>query len=103
MRIFGRRMADFGSTLVDAFVRDNRVLPPVLAVLALTGTVEIWHVYVLALVLGTAAAFDAPARQSFVSEIVEPDEGRITGRLGADQPAGIGKGDHEAQPVDEAP
>jgi hypothetical protein len=35
LRIFGRRMADFGSTLVDAFVRDNRVLPPVLAVLAL--------------------------------------------------------------------
>jgi hypothetical protein len=28
-------MADLGSTLVDAFVRDNRVLPPVLAVLAL--------------------------------------------------------------------
>ncbi len=42
--------------------------------LAVTGTVEIWHVYVLALVLGTAAAFDAPARQSFVSEIVEPDD-----------------------------
>jgi hypothetical protein len=28
-------MADLASTLVDAFVRDNRVLPPVLAVLAL--------------------------------------------------------------------
>lgn len=35
LRLFGRRLADFGSTLVDAFVRDNRVLPPVLAVLAL--------------------------------------------------------------------
>ena len=46
----------------------------VLAVLAITGTVQTWHVYVLALVLGTAAAFDAPARQSFVSEIVEPDD-----------------------------
>ncbi|CAB4702598.1 MAG: MFS transporter [Actinobacteria bacterium] len=43
----------------------------VLGLLAVTGTVEIWHVYVLALVLGTAAAFDAPARQSFVSEMVE--------------------------------
>jgi hypothetical protein len=32
---FGRRLADFGSTVVDALVRDNRVLPPVLAVLAL--------------------------------------------------------------------
>src|SRR5688572_31976380 len=46
----------------------------VLGLLAVTGTAEIWHVYVLALVLGTAAAFDAPARQSFVSEIVEPDD-----------------------------
>jgi hypothetical protein len=35
LRLLGRRLADFGSTLVDAFVRDNRVLPPVLAVLAL--------------------------------------------------------------------
>ena len=35
LRLVVRRMADLGSTLVDAFVRDNRVLPPVLAVLAL--------------------------------------------------------------------
>jgi hypothetical protein len=35
LRLLGRRMADFGSALVEAFVRDNRVLPPVLAVLAL--------------------------------------------------------------------
>src|SRR5688500_11404643 len=46
----------------------------VLGLLAVTGTAEIWHVYVLALALGTAAAFDAPARQSFVSEIVGPDD-----------------------------
>ncbi len=45
-----------------------------LGLLTVTGTVQIWHVYVLAFVLGTAAAFDAPARQSFVSEIVGPDD-----------------------------
>ena len=45
-----------------------------LGVLAVTGTAQIWHVYVLALVLGIAAAFDAPARQSFVSEIVDADD-----------------------------
>jgi MFS family permease len=44
----------------------------ILGVLTLTGTVQIWHVYVLALILGVASAFDAPARQSFVSEIVGP-------------------------------
>lgn len=43
----------------------------VLGTLAVTGTVELWHVYVLAFALGTAAVFDAPARQSFVSEIVD--------------------------------
>ena len=42
--------------------------------LALTGTVEVWHVYVLAFVFGVGSAFDAPARQSFVSEMVEPED-----------------------------
>ena len=45
-----------------------------LGVLAVTGTVEVWHVYVLALMFGIGSAFDAPARQSFVSEMVEPDD-----------------------------
>ncbi len=45
-----------------------------LGVLAVTGTVEVWHVYVLALTFGMGSAFDAPARQSFVSEMVEPED-----------------------------
>lgn len=45
-----------------------------LGFLAVTGLVETWHVYVLALVLGIGAAFDAPARQSFVSEMVDADD-----------------------------
>jgi MFS family permease len=45
----------------------------VLGLLAVTGTVQTWHVYVLALLLGLGSAFDAPARQSFVSELVTPD------------------------------
>ena len=46
----------------------------VLGLLAVTGMAESWHVYVLAFVLGTAAVFDAPARQSFVSELVSADD-----------------------------
>ena len=46
----------------------------VLGLLAVTGVAQSWHVYVLALVLGVAAAFDAPARQSFVSELVDRDD-----------------------------
>jgi len=45
-----------------------------LGLLAITGVVEVWHVYVLALVFGVGSAFDAPARTSFVSEMVEPDD-----------------------------
>ncbi len=45
-----------------------------LGLLAVTGTVEVWHVYVLALLFGIGSAFDAPARQSFVSEMVAPDD-----------------------------
>ena len=35
LRSAGRRLADLGTGFVDTFLRDNRVLPPVLAVLAL--------------------------------------------------------------------
>ncbi len=45
-----------------------------LGVLAVTGTVEVWHVYVLAFAFGVGSAFDAPARQSFVSEMVDPED-----------------------------
>ena len=44
----------------------------ILGLLVITGTAELWHVYVLALGLGIASAFDAPARQAFVSELFPP-------------------------------
>jgi MFS family permease len=41
-----------------------------LGLLTVTGLVELWHVYVIAFLHGCAAAFDAPARQVFVSDLV---------------------------------
>jgi MFS family permease len=41
-----------------------------LGLLAVTGVARAWHVYVLAFAFGTAAAFDTPARQAFVNEMV---------------------------------
>lgn len=41
-----------------------------LGTLVVTGRVELWQVFVCALIDGTASAVDAPARQSFVSEMV---------------------------------
>ncbi|MGZ4501608.1 MAG: MFS transporter [Nocardioidaceae bacterium] len=46
----------------------------VLGLLAVTGVAHTWQVFVLAFVFGVGTAFDAPARQSFVSEMVAPDE-----------------------------
>ncbi|HZR89936.1 MAG TPA: MFS transporter [Bradyrhizobium sp.] len=43
-----------------------------LGLLVVTGLVQLWHVYVFAFLLGCAAAFDAPARQTFVTQLVEP-------------------------------
>ena len=41
-----------------------------LGLLVLTDTVQLWHVYALALMLGTINAFDGPVRQSFGIELV---------------------------------
>lgn len=38
--------------------------------LVLTGSAQLWQVYVAALCLGVASAIDGPARQAFVSELV---------------------------------
>jgi len=46
------------------------VLAFVLGLLTVTGVVQLWHVYVFALLLGCVTAFDAPARQTFVAELV---------------------------------
>lgn len=43
----------------------------VLALLALTGLIDIWHVIVLSIIQGLINAFDMPARQAFVVEMIE--------------------------------
>lgn len=45
-----------------------------LGLLAITGAIETWHVFVLAFVFGIGAAYDAPARHTIVSEMVGPDD-----------------------------
>lgn len=50
------------------------VLALVLGVLTITGTVVLWQVYALALLLGVSSCFENPARQAFVLEMVGPDD-----------------------------
>ncbi|MFF1293355.1 MULTISPECIES: MFS transporter [unclassified Streptomyces] len=45
-----------------------------LAFLTLSGHVEVWHVYLAAFAVGLATVVDNPARQTFVSEMVGPDQ-----------------------------
>ncbi|GAA2436114.1 MFS transporter [Actinomadura vinacea] len=50
------------------------LLALILGVLAVTGTAQVWHVYLLAFGLGLATVVDNPSRQSFVVEMVDkPD------------------------------
>ncbi|MFC8291319.1 MFS transporter [Streptomyces sp. NPDC057242] len=45
-----------------------------LAALTLSGHVQVWHVYLIAFLLGMVTVVDNPARQSFVSEMVGPEQ-----------------------------
>lgn len=72
-------MAPLGGIAADRYSRQRVVIATqtasmllafALAGLTLTGRVQIWHVFVLAALLGVVNAFDIPARQAFLSEMV---------------------------------
>src|ERR1700677_3288511 len=46
------------------------VLALILGVLTIEGVTRLWHMYVFAFLFGSAAALDAPVRQTFVAELV---------------------------------
>ena len=46
------------------------ILALALGILTVTGQVRLWQVYAFAFLFGSAAAFDAPVRQTFVTELV---------------------------------
>ncbi|MFM0741377.1 MFS transporter [Paraburkholderia xenovorans] len=45
-----------------------------LGIFTITGIVQLWQVYVFALLLGCVTAFDSPARQTFVSDLVGEED-----------------------------
>ncbi|MEH2235764.1 MFS transporter [Nostoc sp.] len=76
-------LAPFGGVFVDRFSRYRTLIGTqvlamiqslILAVLALTGVIQVWHIIVLSLFQGLINALDAPARQAFVPELVEHRE-----------------------------
>ena len=50
------------------------VLALLLGALTIAGVVRLWHVYIFAFLSGSAAALDAPVRQTFVAEMVGDDD-----------------------------
>lgn len=76
-------LAPFAGVLVDRWNRHRLLIATqvlallqslALAILALTGVVQIWHVILLSVFQGLINAFDMPARQAFVVEMVEKRE-----------------------------
>src|SRR4030066_82685 len=68
-----------GGVIADRFPKRNlllitqglSIIPAlILGVLTSTGTATVWHVAVLAFILGTINAIDIPTRQSFLAEMV---------------------------------
>jgi MFS family permease len=76
-------LSSLGGVAADRFNRHRlvitaqvaaMVLASILALLALTETIQVWQVFLLAGLLGTINAIDIPARQSFIADIVDrPD------------------------------
>ncbi|GJD20733.1 major facilitator transporter [Rivularia sp. IAM M-261] len=76
-------LSPFGGVFADRFSRHKTLIGTqvlamlqslALAALALTNVIQIWQIIALSLVQGFINAFDAPARQAFVPELIEKRE-----------------------------
>jgi MFS family permease len=76
-------VAPIGGIVADRFNRQqivigtqlsSMILALVLAILTLTGVIRVWHIFVLAALLGVVNAFDIPARQSFLVDMVGKED-----------------------------
>ena len=76
-------VAPFGGITADRVNRQRLViatqtaamiLAGILACLTLSGRVQVWHIFVLAALLGVVNAFDIPGRQSFLVDMVGKED-----------------------------
>nr|WP_205707702.1 MFS transporter [Kineococcus vitellinus] len=76
-------LAPLAGTIADRFPQRRTLMATqagllvvglAMAALVLSGHVRLWHVYVLATLLGCVSAIDGPVRQTFVSQLVPPED-----------------------------
>lgn len=76
-------LAPFTGALTDRWNRQHvlivtqisaMIMAFILAWLYFADTIEIWHIFILSIAMGCIHAFDIPARQSFVIDMVEKKE-----------------------------
>lgn len=76
-------LAPFGGMIADRFEKRHLIigtqtaaglLAATLGVVTLTGHVQLWMVYLIAAGFGSVTALDNPSRQTFVMEMVGPDD-----------------------------
>jgi len=76
-------VAPFGGALADRLPKRRMLMFTngflglvglTLGVLVVTDLAQVWHVYVLAFLLGVGTAIDHPARNTYAAELVEPED-----------------------------
>ena len=100
--------ASIGGTVADRFDRHRIIvitqtasmgLALILAALTLADVVRVWHVFVLAACLGVVNAFDIPARQVFVVDLVGRED--LVNAIALN--SSLVNGARVARPVDRGP
>ena len=75
--------SSFGGKLADRFPKRKLLIIAnstvalwalILGVLVISGNVQIWHVYIIALLLGISSSIEAPIAQAFVTQIVPQED-----------------------------
>ena len=76
LMIYGGVLADriYRRTLLVITQSAMMILALILALLTFFQLIQAWHIILLAFGLGIATAFDAPARQAFVQELVDRED-----------------------------
>ena len=76
-------LSSFGGKLADRFSMRKMIIllnlsaslwAAILGTLVITGNAQIWHVYIIATLLGISSAIESPITQSFLTQLVSPED-----------------------------